>query len=262
MFNFIDIMRAAQGGQAIENMARQFGLTPEQTRYAVAALLPAFAMGLHQAASRPNQLEQLFESMRSGRFDAFFDNSRSAFSKSAFSSGEDVMSQMFGSTELARQIAEQSAAFSGITAETANRMMPFVASTLMGGMAKSAHQQDFGSMFAQMMNPAQMITPFQPPEPAPPANPWEQMFGAMTTMPGAAPEVPAKSDNPFEEMLAAMLRASSPSEPEPPPKSDAELATEEAFANYQKMLEMGRALQDQHLNALKTIFDSFWMKRS
>lgn len=259
MFNFIDIMRAAQGGQAIENMARQFGLTPDQTRHAVAALLPAFAMGLHQAASRPNQLEQIFETMRSGQFDAFFDNSRSAFSKKAVTRGEDVMSQMFGSTELARRIAEQSAAFSGITAETANRMMPMVASTLMGGMAKSSHDQDFASVFGQMMNP------LQPPEPPPPANPWEQMFGAMmASVPGAvpAPEAPPKSDNPFEEMLAAMLRASSPGEPEPPPKSEAERATEEVFANYQKMLQMGRELQDQHLNALKMIFDNFWTKRS
>lgn len=251
MFNFIDIMRAAQGGQAIENMARQFGLTPDQTRHAVAALLPAFAMGLHQAASRPNQLEELFETMRSGRFDAFFENSRSAFSKKAHASGEHAMSQMFGSPELARQIAEQSAAFSGITEETAARMMPFVASTLIGGMAKAAHDQDFGSVFVQMMKP------LQPPEPAPPANPWEQMFGAM--MP-TAPEAPRHGANPFEEMLVSMLRAAPPSKPEPPPKSEAERATDEVFANYQRMLQMGRELQDQHLAALKTIFDGFWKR--
>lgn len=257
MFNFIDIMRAAQGGQAIENMARKFGLTPDQTRHAVAALLPAFAMGLHQAAARPNQLEQLFEKMRSGRFDGFFENSRSAFSKKAQTSGEDVMSKMFGSAELARQIAEQSAAVSGVTAETAAGMMPLVASTLMGGMARSAHDQDFATVFGQMMKP------LQPPEPPKPANPWEQMFGAMmASATGAAPEAPRRSDNPFEEMLAAMLRASAPSEPEPPPKSEAEKATEEVFANYQKMLQMGRELQDQHLAALRSIFDGFWARRS
>jgi len=253
MFNFIDIMRAAQGGQAIENMARQFGLTPDQTRHAVAALLPAFAMGLQQAASRPDHLEQIFEAMRSGRFDAFFESPRSAFSKKARTSGEDLLATMFGSRELAQRIAEQSAAFSGIAAETATNMMPLVASTLMGGMAKSAQDQGFASLFAQMMNPA------KEPEPAPAANPWEQMFGAMT---GGAQEAAAKSDNPFEEMLATMLRASTPGEPEPPPKTDAERATEEVFANYQKMLQMGRELQDQHLLALKSMFDTFWTKRS
>jgi hypothetical protein len=262
MFNFIDIMRAAQGGQAIENMARQFGLTPDQTRHAVAALLPAFAMGLQQTASRPDHLEQLFEAMRSGRYDAFFESPRSAFSKKARTSGEDLLAMMFGSRELAQRIAEQSAAFSGIAAETATNMMPLVASTLMGGMAKSAQDEDFATLFAKMMNPVKQ------PEPAPPANPWEQMFGAMMAgMQGAAPdaspapEAPRKSENPFEEMLAAMLRASTPGEPEPPPKSDAERATEEVFANYQKMLQMGREMQDQHLLALKTIFDAFWSKR-
>lgn len=266
MFNFIDIMRAAQGGQAIENMARQFGLTPDQTRHAVAALLPAFAMGLQQAASRPDHLEQLFEAMRSGRYDAFFESPRSAFSKKARTSGEDLLSTMFGSPELARRIAEQSAAFSGIAAETATKMMPLVASTLMGGMAKSAQDPDFATLFAQMMNPARQ------PEPAPPVNPWEQMFGAMMqgmqggaqgVAPDAAhaPQGPARSDNPFEEMLAAMLRASPPSEPEPPPKSDAERATEEAFAGYRKMLQMGREMQDLHVIALKSLFDAFWTKR-
>jgi hypothetical protein len=264
MFNFIDIMRAAQGGQAIENMARQFGLTPDQTRHAVAALLPAFAMGLHQAASRPDHLEQLFEAMRSGRYDTFFDNPRSAFSRKASTSGEDLLATMFGSQELARRVAEQSAAFSGIAAETATKMMPLVASTLMGGMAKSSKDEDFASRFEKMMNPARQ------PEPTPPANPWEQMFGAMmagmqgpTAAPEAAPAARASpgSDNPFEEMLATMLRASTPGEPAPPPKSDAERATEEVFANYQKMLQMGRELQDQHLLALKSMFDAFWTKR-
>jgi hypothetical protein len=263
MFNFIDIMRAAQGGQAIANMAQQFGLTPDQTRHAVAALLPAFAMGLQQASSRPDHMEQLFEAMRSGRYDAFFESPRSAFSKKARTSGEELLSTMFGSPELARRIAEQSAAFSGITAETATKMMPLVASTLMGGMARSAQDQDFASLFAQMMNPVKQ------PEPAPPGNPWEQMFGTMMTGMQAGkdggnsspPEAPRKSDNPLEEMLAAMLRASSPAEPPPPPKSDAERATEEAFVNYQKMLQMGREMQDQHLLALKSMFDAFWTKR-
>jgi hypothetical protein len=279
MFNFIDIMRAAQGGQAIENMARQFGLTPDQTRHAVAALLPAFAMGLQQAASRPDHLEQIFEAMRSGRYDAFFESPRSAFSKKARTSGEDLLATMFGSPELAQRIAEQSAAFSGIAAETATKMMPLVATTLMGGMAKSAQNQDFGSLFARMMNPVKQ------PEPAPPANPWEQMFGVMMqgmqgagqgggqgggnggAQAGAADAAPAPADpptsaNPFEEMLAAMLRVSTPAEPEPPPKTEAEQAAEEAFANYQRMLQMGREMQDQHLLALKSMFDAFWTKRS
>ncbi len=46
MFNLSEIMQSAQGGQAIPNLAKQFGLTPEQTQAAINALLPAFSVGL------------------------------------------------------------------------------------------------------------------------------------------------------------------------------------------------------------------------
>jgi hypothetical protein len=258
MFNFIDIMRAAQGGRAIENMSRQFGITPDQTRHAVAALLPAFAMGLQQAASRPDHLERLFEVIRTGRYDAFFDDPRSAFSKKALAGGETLVGAMFGSPELAKSIAEQSAAFSGVAAETATKMMPLLASTLMGGIAKSAQGDDFPTLFARMMSPPA-------PEPPPPANPWEQFFGAMTAgaVPGSAStSEAARSENPFEEMLAAMLRASAPAEPEPPPQTEAERFAEETFANYEKMMQLGREVQDRHLQTLKSLFDGFLIKRN
>ncbi len=38
MFNLSEIMQSAQGGQAIPNLAKQFGLTPEQTQAAINAL--------------------------------------------------------------------------------------------------------------------------------------------------------------------------------------------------------------------------------
>lgn len=258
MFNFVDIMRAAQNGRAIENMARQFSLTPEQTSRAVAAMLPAFAMGLHQAASRPDHLERLFAAMRSGRYEDYFEDPRSAFSKKAQASGEDLLAAMFGSRDLAKLVAESSAAFSGVAADTAAKMMPLLASTLMGGMAKAAQGEDFGTLFARMMPSP------KPPEPPPPANPFEQFFAAMSPGAGKGQEA-TRSENPFEDMLAAMLRASTPGvpepEPEPEPKSDAERFAEETLANYERMLQIGREMQDRHLQSLKALFDAHLSKR-
>ena len=51
-----DIIQAAQGGQAINNLASQFGLTPEQTQAAVQAMMPAFSMGLQRPRADPNGL--------------------------------------------------------------------------------------------------------------------------------------------------------------------------------------------------------------
>src|SRR5258708_462491 len=41
-----DIVQSAQGGEALNNLASRFRLTPEQTQSAINALLPAIEMGL------------------------------------------------------------------------------------------------------------------------------------------------------------------------------------------------------------------------
>ncbi len=53
MFNLSDILQSAQGGQAIDNIAQRFGLSPEQAQAAVQALIPAISAGLTKAATNP-----------------------------------------------------------------------------------------------------------------------------------------------------------------------------------------------------------------
>ena len=48
--NLNDIMQAAQGGQGVNNLASQFGVTPEQTQAAVQAMIAGV---LDRAAERP-----------------------------------------------------------------------------------------------------------------------------------------------------------------------------------------------------------------
>lgn len=44
--NLNEIMQAAQGGQGVNNLASQFGLTPDQAQSAVQAVIPAFSQAL------------------------------------------------------------------------------------------------------------------------------------------------------------------------------------------------------------------------
>jgi hypothetical protein len=76
--NLFDILQSAQGGQAMENLARQFNLTQQQTQAAVEALLPAFSMGLKRQASDPAAMPNLF-SMLGGANPAAFQNPAAAF---------------------------------------------------------------------------------------------------------------------------------------------------------------------------------------
>src|SRR5260370_34703566 len=70
--NLNDIMQAAQGGQGVNNLAAQFGLTPEQTQSAIQSMMPAFSMGLQKTAQDPSGLGGILSQLTSGAHDGSF----------------------------------------------------------------------------------------------------------------------------------------------------------------------------------------------
>ena len=63
MPNLYEIQADAQQGEAMNQLSREFGLTPQQTQAAVAALLPAISMGIKQSTATPEGLGNLFALM-------------------------------------------------------------------------------------------------------------------------------------------------------------------------------------------------------
>ncbi|HXW19904.1 MAG TPA: DUF937 domain-containing protein, partial [Roseiarcus sp.] len=61
-----DIIQAAQGGQGVNNLAAQFGLTPDQVQAAMRAAMPAFSQGLQRAGQDPGALGGVLSQMTSG----------------------------------------------------------------------------------------------------------------------------------------------------------------------------------------------------
>ena len=53
MFNLYEILRNAQGGQAIDNLAAQFNITSEEADAAVKAIVPELSEGFLKQASQP-----------------------------------------------------------------------------------------------------------------------------------------------------------------------------------------------------------------
>lgn len=56
MATLYETLADAQNGQVMAAVGREFGLSPEQTQSAVAALLPAISMGLKRATQTPMDL--------------------------------------------------------------------------------------------------------------------------------------------------------------------------------------------------------------
>ena len=120
MFNLDQILRQAQGGEAIDNLARQFGLSQQQAASAVEAMMPAFQMGLQRQAQDAGSLGNLFGEIAQGRFGAAYDDPSAVTA----AQGNEVLSQLFGGKETSRAVAQQAAAMSGVSSSIIKAMLP------------------------------------------------------------------------------------------------------------------------------------------
>jgi hypothetical protein len=220
MLPLIDMMMKAGGGEAMQTMARQFGLSQQQAMSAVEALMPAFSVGLKRNAADPMGMGAFMQALGTGNHANYFDNVSKAFDPAGIKDGNGILGHLFGSKEVSRAVAQQAAAATGIGSEILKQMLPALASMIMGGLAKQTMGQMqaaagmgggnvFGDVITDMMK---QYTGQRRAEPQPDAsaNPWgkmiEDMFGG-----GAQQQQRQQNplgDNPlgkiFEEMTKGM----------------------------------------------------------
>jgi hypothetical protein len=150
--NLNEIIQGAQGGQAIDNLAGQFGLSPEQTQAAIQAVLPAFSKGLQGAAQDPTSLGGILSHLTSGAHDASYSDPNPTAAASSLGGG--VLGQIFGSTGITTEISQQASKMSGVDPAIIQQMMPIVASMLMGGLTHMMNGQGLGGILGQLANAA------------------------------------------------------------------------------------------------------------
>ncbi len=292
MMNLFEMMQSAQNGQAMQNLARQYGLSMQQTQAALDALLPAFTMGLQRQTQNPYAFGNLAQMMTATPFGQMYDSDGDGIPDRAMPLGQDVMTQLFGSKEVANAVAAQAAATSGVGMAILKQMLPVIASILMGGLFKSVNNQGLGGIlgqFAEMMRGQMPGMQPQTQQANNSANPWEQILGGMFggqrppagqaqgggPFGGGMPGMPADMGNIFGQILGGMFGgaqgqapessprptpqsrrpAPEPEPDEPPPSSETGPGSIGLDALNQ-MFEHGRQMQAGQQDALRSIFET------
>jgi hypothetical protein len=155
MFNLNDILQSAQGGQAINNLAQRFGISPEQAQAAVQALIPALSAGLAKCATDPGALGSIISALVDGTHQASFSNPGAAQSPAAVQKGNDALTQILGSSHIVQQIAQQASAVTGLRADLLVQMLPVIVSIVLGGLATSLHNQGLSGVLGKLASAAQ-----------------------------------------------------------------------------------------------------------
>lgn len=138
MANLYEVLAEAQSGEAMTELGREFGLSPQQTQAAVAALLPAISMGLKRTTATPEGLGDLFALMGAQPdLYAMYDDPQIAFSRGGRTAGNAALSRMFGSPEASRAIADQAQQLSGVSSGILKKLLPVLAGIIISSLMKS-----------------------------------------------------------------------------------------------------------------------------
>lgn len=133
--NFTDILAQAGGLQAV---ARDLGVSQDQAAAGAEALLPAILGGMKkQAQAQPSGLDGLGSLLGQLGGGGLLDQVLSP-QRTDPSQGNEVLSQIFGSKDVSRTVADNAAAKSGVDAGVLRKMLPLLAMLVTGFMAKQA----------------------------------------------------------------------------------------------------------------------------
>jgi len=247
MFNLYEILRNAQGGHALDNLASQFNVTPEEADRAVSAIMPELSEGFLRQASEPTAFGSFAQSLGADRYRLAFADP-SAAQASAQQSGDDLQ-QIFGSRDAVEAAVARASSATGIGQDTLSQMLPVIVSMIFGGLAKSMENQGFGGILGELskalgqgslgsilpQNPAGSSGPATPPPQTPAGGSGalggllgavleglKRLAGAGPAAGPAAPSAPAPAPSVDAaivaglEALKKMLQPGTPSPPPPP----------------------------------------------
>jgi hypothetical protein len=277
MLNLSDIMQAAQGGNAYNNLAQQFGIGTEQAQQAVEAVLPAISMGLQQQAQTVEGWQNILSTLGQAQNSAqFFDSDGDGIPDHLENEGQNALGTMFGGPEMTGAVASHAAQFAGLPSSIIQQMLPMIASMVIGGLFKGASNNGLGGILGQMMQGGgqgsvlgnsggfgNVLGGMFGQNMAPQPQSGGGLADIIGSMMGGGRQTPQPQagglGGVFGNILGSVLGAGrQPAQPEPPPAADPMSA---GLDMLKGMFDTGREVQSTQMDALQQIFNQFTQKR-
>jgi hypothetical protein len=135
--NLMDMILNGQNGDVVRQMANSFQLDEGQARSAMGALIPALSRGISREVNSDQGLQDLVGALGRGNHRQYIDNPAELRQEHAVLEGNGILGHIFGSKEVSRQVASRAAENSGVDSGILKKMLPLLASAVMGAMSKN-----------------------------------------------------------------------------------------------------------------------------
>ena len=139
--SLLEMMLKSGNGEGFSQIQQQFGLNANQAEKALEAVMPAFSTGLKRNASSPMDFGAFMQALSGGQHARYVDDPSTAFSTEGVLEGNGVLKHLFGSKQTSRAIAAEASKASGVGADIIKKMLPVIASMVMGGLFKQSTGQ-------------------------------------------------------------------------------------------------------------------------
>ena len=134
--NIVEMIARSHDGQGLDVLGQQFGLSREQTLAAVAELAPVVTSGVRRNTREPDGMVSLFEALSGGGHERYLDDDNAVQYDTAKNDGNAILGHLFGRKEVSREVAMQAAGTTGIGGAILKKMLPVIASMVMGAIFK------------------------------------------------------------------------------------------------------------------------------
>lgn len=247
MFTFADLMRQAQGGQALDNIAKAYGLERGEVDKLMAALLPVFALGMRKSVQEMAFPAAAADLLDPTKFRKAYDDVSEAVSPAATEAARLTLEKFFGRGDAAKVVADQVAAFSGLGADVVSRVMPAMAATLFGGLSRELESSPFAPFMAAWSQGAK-------------ANPF-MGAGMGAGMGGANPF--AAAGNPMKDAMSAFLKGYAEGKPDPAGAGAGDgIQWPPGMEGFGKFFEAGVDMTEAQRKAIEQLFEGPPKKRN
>ena len=139
--NLLGMLLDAQGSPALKQLTSAFGVSEGDAKNALSALVPALARGMQNNLAKQNGVEDLIGALAKGQHQRYIEQPDALPVQEVAADGNAILGHLFGSKDVSRRVASHAAAQTGLDAGLLKKMLPIIATLVMGSVSKQAGAQ-------------------------------------------------------------------------------------------------------------------------
>ena len=134
--NITDLLFEKKNSDAISSFANQFGVNDSQAKDAISSLAKSLSRGLGQQTQNERGMGGLFDALKTGNHSRYMDEPSLFGQEKTRDDGNDILGHIFGNKEVSRHVTKRASKETGLSASLLNKMLPIVATMVMGALGK------------------------------------------------------------------------------------------------------------------------------